>query len=87
LSFIPLMLVVIQCIINTIALREFIHEQKLPERKMIYFTMLFTFIPYQFLLAIGALRATYREMLGLNNWEKTFHSGEHRVTVNPDIAL
>ncbi len=92
LSFIPLMLVVMQYIINMIALREFIHEQKLPERKIIYLTMLFTFIPYQLLLAIGALRATYREMLGLNNWEKTFHAGEHRematnIRLNPEIAL
>jgi cellulose synthase/poly-beta-1,6-N-acetylglucosamine synthase-like glycosyltransferase len=91
-SFIPLMLVITQYIINTIALREFIQEQKLPEQKIIYFTMLFTFIPYQMLLAISALRATFREMLGLNNWEKTFHTGEHRefaanVGLNPEVAL
>jgi glycosyltransferase XagB len=92
LSFIPLMLVVMQYIINMVALHEFIHEQKLPERKIIYFTMLFTFIPYQLLLAISAFRATYREMLGFNNWEKTFHAGEHRemganIRLNPEIAL
>lgn len=87
LSFIPLMLVITQCIINIIALREFIHEQNLPERKSAYFVLILTFIPYQFLLAIGAIRATYREMFGMNNWEKTFHPGEHRLTLNPEIAL
>jgi len=87
LSFIPLMLVIVQCIINMIALREFIHEQNLPERKIAYFILFFTFIPYQLLLAIGAIRATYREMFGLNNWEKTFHPGEHRISLNPDIAV
>lgn len=87
LSFIPLMLVITQCIINMIALHEFIHEQHLPERKSAYFVLLFTFIPYQFLLAIGAIRATFREMFGVNNWEKTFHSGEHRLIINPEVAL
>jgi cellulose synthase/poly-beta-1,6-N-acetylglucosamine synthase-like glycosyltransferase len=87
LSFIPLMLVVTQCIINMIALREFIHEQKLPEKKMIYLVLVFTFIPYQLLLAVGAIRATIREMFGFNNWEKTFHPGDHRVSITPDIAL
>jgi cellulose synthase/poly-beta-1,6-N-acetylglucosamine synthase-like glycosyltransferase len=87
LSFIPLMLVITQYVINMVALHEFIKEQKLQKRNSIYLTMFFTFIPYQLLLTISALRATYREMLGLNNWEKTFHPGKHRISLNPDIAL
>lgn len=87
LSYIPLMFLSLQCIINVIALGEFIKEQQLPTRRRVYFVMLVTYLPYQMLLAIGAIRATFREMLGLNNWEKTFHTGEHRVSLRPEIAL
>lgn len=92
LSSIPLILLLMQYIISVIALREFIHEQKLPKKRHIYFSLFFTYIPYQLLLAIGALRATYREVLGVNNWEKTMHIGEHRdmnnnISLNPEVAL
>lgn len=92
LSFIPILLVFIQFMISTIAMREFINEQKLFNNRKIYFYMLMTFLPYQLLLGIGALRASYREVRGLNNWEKTIHSGAHRKmhevsTFEPGISI
>jgi hypothetical protein len=36
------------------------------------------FMPYQMLLSFGAVRAIYREFRGMNNWEKTEHTGAHR---------
>ncbi len=86
LSFIPLFLIGIQYVIGVIALREFILEQKLKHKKMIYLSMLLTLIPYQLLLGLGALRAVYREIFGLNNWEKTVHEGVHR-NIFPKFSL
>jgi hypothetical protein len=36
------------------------------------------FFPYQWILSIGAIRAVYRYMRGVSNWEKTVHLGQHR---------
>jgi hypothetical protein len=40
--------------------------------------MAITFIPFQWMLGLGALRAAKRELSGLTNWEKTAHLGAHR---------
>jgi cellulose synthase/poly-beta-1,6-N-acetylglucosamine synthase-like glycosyltransferase len=82
LSFIPIMMALLIYVISITALRELIREHKLQKNKAIYIYMLLTFLPYQILLGIGALRATYRELLGKKDWEKTAHSGIHR---NPKI--
>ena len=82
LSFIPIIMALLIYIISVTALRELIHEHKLQKNNAIYIYMLLTFLPYQILLGIGALRATYRELLGKKDWEKTAHSGIHR---NPKI--
>ena len=78
LSYIPIIMVVLQYVISVTALRELIHEHKLKENRAVYFYMFLTLLPYQVLLGVGALRATYRELMGKNNWEKTAHSGIHR---------
>lgn len=36
------------------------------------------YLPYQWLLGVGALRAVYRHARGRSNWEKTSHQGQHR---------
>jgi hypothetical protein len=38
-----------------------------------------TYIPYQVLLGISAVRAVYRELCQKTNWEKTNHLGAHRL--------
>jgi cellulose synthase/poly-beta-1,6-N-acetylglucosamine synthase-like glycosyltransferase len=91
LSFIPLLIVLIQLTVNAIGIREFIIEQHLPYKKSVYFSLVVTFIPYQFLLGISALRALYREVFGITNWEKTIHHGTHRnneitFEIMPDIT-
>lgn len=78
LSFIPLLIVCTQMVINVVGMKEFIHEQKLAHHKTIYLTLIITLIPYQFLLGLSAIRAVLRELRGLNNWEKTIHHGLHR---------
>jgi hypothetical protein len=34
-------------------------------------------VPYQLLLCLAALRAVWRELRGIHNWEKTAHAGAH----------
>jgi cellulose synthase/poly-beta-1,6-N-acetylglucosamine synthase-like glycosyltransferase len=79
-SFLPLLLVMMQYAANAAAMHELITEQRLVYKRGIYFRMLITFLPYQILLGYGALRATYRHITGKNNWEKTAHAGAHRTS-------
>jgi hypothetical protein len=37
-------------------------------------------MPYQWLLGYAALRAVVRQVRGVNTWEKTLHTGAHRLT-------
>ena len=41
--------------------------------------MPFTYLPYQWLLSFSALRATFRQVKGNLEWEKTEHLGAHRI--------
>ncbi len=84
-SFIPLFLLAIQFTVNIVALQEFTKEQHLSLKFLVFPLMLLTFIPYQMLLGISAIRATLREIRGINNWEKTTHKGIHRH--NLSLAL
>jgi hypothetical protein len=40
--------------------------------------MALSYMPYQWVLSYASLRATWRELRGINNWEKTHHVGAHR---------
>jgi cellulose synthase/poly-beta-1,6-N-acetylglucosamine synthase-like glycosyltransferase len=78
LSFIPILVICIQYVINAVGIRELIKEQRLAYHRSVYLRMLITLLPYQLMLGIGAIRATFRELRGVNNWEKTVHVGLHR---------
>jgi len=78
LSFTPVFIVMMMIAIQLVGLYEFVREQKLKFSIWPFLFFIPTFIPYQLMLGYGALRATYREFKGLNNWEKTAHSGLHR---------
>lgn len=90
LSFIPILILLVQYTISAVGMHELIKEQKLPHDRTIYVKLFVTLLPYQILLGVGALRATYRELRGINNWEKTAHTGAHRTydtqTINGDMA-
>ena len=78
-SFMPLFFVLMFMLMQVAALWQFTHEQHL---KFSYRTLLVYFVtfgPYQFLLALGAARAVWRELKSQNNWEKTAHTGQHRT--------
>lgn len=77
-SLIPAYILGFQFVIRLVGLFEFATDYGLSIRlwDVIRFTV--GFLPYQVLLAIGAVRAIYRHITGLNVWEKTEHYGAHR---------
>jgi glycosyltransferase XagB len=77
-SFLPLYALFFQFVAQMVGAVAFTGEyrQRLPLTTAI--GMAFTFLPYQWLLGLSALRALYRELEIKLGWEKTHHSGAHR---------
>ncbi|MGA7672457.1 MAG: glycosyltransferase [Nitrolancea sp.] len=78
-SLAPFYFLAFQYIVDMVGLVEFCsaHSQKLRARDVVVFSV--GFIPYQFMLNVSALRAVVRQIHGQRNWEKTAHTGAHRV--------
>ncbi len=83
-SLAPFYFLAFQYIVDLIGLIEFCasHGQKLRPRDIAVFTV--GFVPYQFMLNVSALRAVVRQIHGQRNWEKTAHTGAHRVDTAPN---
>lgn len=64
--------------ITTIGLYEFASAHNLHPSRGTVLKMTIGYLPYQWVLGYAALRATVRELRGINNWEKTAHVGAHR---------
>jgi len=84
LSFLPLYALLFQLIVTIVGARIFTKEYGLRSPVLLPLTMTLTFLPFQWMLGISAVRAVYREARGQNNWEKTAHLGAHR---RPEPAL
>lgn len=84
-SFLPLYTFFFQFLAGFIGLLEFSRAYGEPVRLRDLAHYVLGFLPYQFLLGFGALRSVYRELRGLNNWEKTAHTGAHRP--GADVVL
>lgn len=78
LSFAPAFIVLLMILVQMVGLYEFVKEQNMKVKILPFLLFIPTFLPYQLMLGAGAIRASYREIKGLNNWEKTEHSGLHR---------
>ncbi len=78
-SLLPLYAIGFQFLVNLVGLFEFgrAYGTRIRALDVVRFTL--GFLPYQFLLLLGAARAAIREAFGVNNWEKTAHSGAHRL--------
>ena len=65
-------------LLSVVGLQEFAqaHDLRLPERVGVH--LLVTYFPFQWALGFAAMRAVWREMRGITNWEKTAHVGAHR---------
>jgi glycosyltransferase XagB len=74
----PFYLLAAHFILNLIGLYEFTDAHGLKPTWKTPLLMALGYLPYQWVLAYASLRATSRQMRGINNWEKTHHIGAHR---------
>jgi cellulose synthase/poly-beta-1,6-N-acetylglucosamine synthase-like glycosyltransferase len=78
-SALPAYVVAIQMLISLVGLYEFTAVHRLKPRWYSPLWLVAAYMPYQWLLGLAALRAVWRQLRGMNNWEKTRHVGAHRV--------
>jgi cellulose synthase/poly-beta-1,6-N-acetylglucosamine synthase-like glycosyltransferase len=63
-------------------LYDFAEAHGLKPRWTTLLVMALGYLPYQWVLSYAALRATARQLRGINTWEKTKHVGAHREQTN-----
>lgn len=89
-SFLPLYALGFQLAVQVVGALMFASEYGLPIRPLHVLKLVATFLPYQWLLGVSALRAVYRELEVKLGWEKTHHAGAHRregpITAFPERA-
>jgi cellulose synthase/poly-beta-1,6-N-acetylglucosamine synthase-like glycosyltransferase len=78
-SFLPLYALLLQLLAVTVGMFLFTREYGYRMPLLMPLKMAVTFVPFQALMGISAIRAVYREARRMNNWEKTDHVGAHRV--------
>lgn len=76
-SIIPLYILLFMMAVSVISFSEFCKDYKIKFKLAHAFKILWTFIPYQFLLGVGAYRAIIRILRKSNSWEKTTHINAH----------
>jgi cellulose synthase/poly-beta-1,6-N-acetylglucosamine synthase-like glycosyltransferase len=86
LSWAPLYGVLFQVIATCVAAPLFAKEfgQRLPLLMLLRVPL--TYLPYQWLLSVGAVRAVARQLKRQSNWEKTEHVGAHRIAL-PQVPV
>ncbi|MBW3589341.1 MAG: glycosyltransferase [Actinobacteria bacterium] len=80
LASLPLYMMLVQLLINIVGLHEFTSAHGLKPSVLTSIKLALVYLPYQWILAFAALRAYIRHLRGVNNWEKTHHTGAHRQT-------
>lgn len=78
LSFLPLVSLAFQYCITVVGAYQFCGEYGLRAPWYLLPSMAISFLPFQFMQGIAAVRAVYRTFRGHGNWEKTAHVGAHR---------
>jgi len=86
-SFLPLNALLLQLLVTLVGARVFAKEYDLRVPLLLPIAMTLTFLPFQWLLGVSALRAVYREARQQHNWEKTAHAGAHRRIEPVQVAL
>lgn len=77
-SFLALYCFTLAIFVDLAGLHEFlrVHRRRWSWREALLLVL--AFFPYQWLLALGSLRAVWRTARGIDDWEKTTHMGQHR---------
>jgi cellulose synthase/poly-beta-1,6-N-acetylglucosamine synthase-like glycosyltransferase len=83
-SVLPLYMLIIQLAISAVGLYEFTSVHGLRRSRMSLVQLLLAYMPYQWLLGYSALRAVWRQVRGQGGWEKTVHTGAHRLSTVTD---
>jgi glycosyltransferase XagB len=65
-------------LVSVVGLYEFTGAHGLQASPMVIVWLAIAWLPYQLVICYSAVRAVRRQMLGVNNWEKTQHIGAHR---------
>ena len=78
LSLLPVYILGLQFVVRLVGYFEFATDYGLKIKLADVARFSLGFLPYQFLLAGGAIRAAYRHLIKQNDWEKTEHYGAHR---------
>lgn len=77
----PFYLLAAHLCLSLIGLYEFTGAHGLRPSWKTPLILILGYLPYQWVLAYASLRATVRQIQGVNNWEKTQHVGAHRQPV------
>jgi hypothetical protein len=88
-TYVPLAATLATLVVEVIGLAEFNRMFELRVRIRDYLKLIAGAVPYQLLLAVAALRASFREIRGERGWEKTEHVGAHRdgVLLADELSL
>jgi cellulose synthase/poly-beta-1,6-N-acetylglucosamine synthase-like glycosyltransferase len=78
-STLPLYMLLIQLSISAVGLYEFTSVHGLRASRMSWLQLLAAYMPFQWLLGYAAMRALWRQLRGVNSWEKTAHTGALRT--------
>ncbi|HEX3333380.1 MAG TPA: glycosyltransferase [Acidimicrobiales bacterium] len=85
-SFLPVIPTLAALAFELVGLREFGRVFYVRPRVYDYVRLILGLFPYQLFLVGAAVRAVVREMFGRRGWEKTAHTGAHRVAPQPLVA-
>lgn len=83
----PLLAFGTETLLEAFALRELARTFHLSVSWRDTFRVIWSTVPYLVLLGLASLRATWRQLRGHTNWEKTAHAGTHRELRAPRAAL
>jgi cellulose synthase/poly-beta-1,6-N-acetylglucosamine synthase-like glycosyltransferase len=83
-SFLPLIPTVTLVAVEIVGLGDFCRQYGLRPRLRDYARLVLGTLPYQWVLALAAVRAALRELFGVRDWKKTSHKGAHLAT---DVRL
>jgi cellulose synthase/poly-beta-1,6-N-acetylglucosamine synthase-like glycosyltransferase len=75
----PLYLLGAHLLLALLGLYEFSSAHQFKPSLKTPIVMALAYLPYQWVLSYASVRATLRELRGINNWEKTAHVGAHRA--------
>ncbi len=87
LTILPILILFLQLITYNIGLYLFTKDYKFKYSLVYVFKILLTYIPYQFVLGLSALRALIRTAHNNVSWEKTPHANAHRRSLGSNDLL